>query len=220
MRFGVVRPFVALGSLLAIACGGAVRSDLVSDDPSFGNLTDAAVPADASVTADAGSPPRTDSGTTPVLDATAPADAGVVVADSGVVVVDAGRDAGAPVRTFRCGAFDAGATSCTSGSEDCCADIPTTGRASYSCEARGDCNSNDVALECANSADCTPGSVCCGFFSQTYGWESVSCLPAAQCVGSATLQATLMCNPFGVNSCPTGRSCQASSRLTGYGYCQ
>lgn len=220
MRFAFARPLVALGSLFAVACGGAVRSDLVSDDPGFGNLGDAAAPVDASIATDAGLPPRADSGTVPGTDATAPVDAGPVVVDSGVVVVDAGRDAGQPVRTFRCGAFDAGALACASGTEDCCADIPNTGRATFTCQTRGDCSGSEVAIECANSADCTPGSVCCGFFSQTYGWDSVSCLPAAQCVGNSTSQAILMCNPYGVNSCPTGRSCQASSRLTGYGYCQ
>lgn len=224
MRFGVARPLLALGSLLAAACGGATRSDLVSDDPGFGNLPDAAAPSDASVPTDAGAPPRTDSGAAGgdggLRDAASPADGGAVVVDSGVVVVDAGRDAG-PLKTFRCGAFDAGAIACAAGTEDCCADIPSTsGRATFTCQARGDCSGSEVAIECANSADCAAGSVCCGFFSQTYGWDNVSCLAPAQCVGNATQQAILMCNPYGVNSCPTGRSCQASSRLTGYGYCQ
>lgn len=220
MRSGFVRPLVALGSLFAVACGGAVRSDLVSDDPGFGNLEDASVRVDASGSVDAGAPPRTDSGSGPATDAGGRVDSGTGVVDSGVVTVDAGRDAGSPVRTFRCGAFDAGAISCTSGTEDCCADIPASGRATFTCQARGDCSGSEVAIECANSADCNAGTVCCGFFSQTYGWESIACLPAAQCVANATQQAILMCNPYGVNNCPTGRSCQASSRLTGYGYCQ
>ena len=218
MRYGSFRPLVALSALVAAACGSAVRSDLFSDEPSFGDLADASV-ADASM-ADAGVAPRADGSTPPGRDATAPLDAGPVVVDSGVVIVDAGRDAGPPPRTFRCGALGAGAVSCASDEEDCCASIPTTGAATFSCEARGDCGGSEVALECASSADCAAGSACCGFFSQTYGWESVACVPPAQCVGSGSQQAILMCNPFGVNNCPTGRTCQASSRLTGYGYCQ
>lgn len=222
MGFRCFRSVFAVGSLVVVACGGATRSDVLADDIGFGQLTE---DAGAAVT-DGGS--RADAGV--LVDATTPIDAGgpVIVVDSGPVVVDsgvpdsgrdAGRDAGPPPRTFRCG--QAGSLTCVSGQEDCCADFPNgSSRATYSCVNFGDCTTVDsVALECATSADCQQGDVCCGYLDNAQSsWNAVVC--TSSCTNQNGLTAYVFCNTSGASGCPQGRTCRSSQVLSGYGYCQ
>ncbi len=224
MGFRCFRSVFAVGSLVVVACGGAKRSDVLADDIGFGQLTeDAGAPVtDSGFRADAGV----------LVDATTPIDAGgpVIIVDSGPVVVDsgvpdagrdAGRDAGPPPRTFRCGQADAGALTCVSGQEDCCADFPNgSSRPTYSCVNFGDCTTVDsVAMECAASADCQQGDVCCGYLDNAQSaWNAVVC--TSSCTNQNGLTAYVFCNASGPNSCPQGRSCQRSQVLLGYGFCQ
>jgi hypothetical protein len=228
MRLGSHRPTLALLSLFAAACGGAVRSDLLADDPGFGNLGDASV-ADAG-----GSTPALDAGVV-TTDAAVPFDAGGGAADSGRVdsgggsVVDAGRpdSGGGVVADAGPGVVDAGASrqrcgppsnglSCDRNTQTCCAAGADTGRARYSCELDGDCGGNDVPIECASNADCGSGKVCCGYL-QSNSWYSVECV--SNCGSSGGFTAFTMCIPGGPNTCPFGRSCTTSQRLVGYGFC-
>jgi hypothetical protein len=116
---------------------------------------------------------------------------------------------------------EAGATAvtCTSVTEECCADLSGS-RPSYSCVPEGDCTSLDaVALECATSADCTAGNVCCGYLdSAQSSWNVVVC--TRSCTSQNGLTAYVFCNPAAPNACPSGRTCRASQVLSGYGYCQ
>jgi len=226
-----LRSVFALSSVLVVACSGSAPSDLFDDESGFGALPDAGSTVDASTATDAGAPVSADAGllgadaTTPVDSGAPRVDSGAPVVDSaapvdaGAPVVDAGRDAGPPARTFRCGQAGAGGTSCTSVTEDCCADLSGS-RASYSCVTEGACTSLDaVALECATSADCTAGNVCCGYLdSAQSSWNVVVC--TASCTSQNGLTAYVFCNPTAPNTCPSGRSCRASQVLSGYGYCQ
>jgi hypothetical protein len=223
MRFAWSRSTLALLSAFAAACGGAVRSDLLSDDPGFGNL------GDASAVDSGPAPVPSDAGGGGGIDATTSTDGGVVVADagrfdagrpdSGVVTLDAGRpdsgvvDAGAT--RLRCGPPANGLT-CDRNAESCCAAGADTGRATYTCELSGDCGGNDVPIECATNADCGSGKVCCGYL-QSSTWYSVECV--SSCGSSGSYSAFTMCVPGVPGGCPSGRSCVASQRLVGYGYC-
>lgn len=214
-----------------VACSGSAPSDLFDDESGFGTLGDAGSTADASTISDTGAPSTADAGAG-LGDATTSADSGSPRVDSGAPVVDssapvdagspsvdAGRDAGPPARTFRCGQAGATAVTCTSVTEDCCADLSGS-RPSYSCVPEGDCTSLDaVAMECATSADCTAGSVCCGYLDAAQSsWNVVVC--TSSCTSQNGLTAYVFCNPAAPNACPSGRTCRASQVLSGYGYCQ
>lgn len=223
MRFRWSRSTLAVSLFFAAACGGAVRSDLVSDDPGFGSF-------DAG-NGDAGSVAPTDAGAGGGADATTLADSGVIVADAGAFdagrvdagsgAIDAGRpDAGPTVpdagsNRLRCGSAASGLT-CDRNAQTCCAAGADTGRASYTCELSGDCGGNDVPIECGTNSDCGSGKVCCGYL-QNSTWYSVECV--SNCGSSSNFTATPMCVPGAPNTCPFGRSCIASQRLVGYGYC-
>ena len=142
-------------------------------------------------------------------------DAGATVPDANAV--DAGRDTGTvtPSTLFRCGPVTP-SLSCDSRTETCCATFSTGGRTTYSCESFGDCDASSVALECATSADCKNGDVCCGF-STAGSWYSVEC--TRTCENTGQFEANAMCAPGTPSACSGGGVCQASRVLPGYGYC-
>ena len=130
-------------------------------------------------------------------------------------------DAGPKDPGIYCGDTSAGTTYCKVGAQICCALLSGTGgNPGYTCrQGAAQCTAG-IPISCDDAADC-PGQICCGHFSSTTGYRSVSC--AAACDGTDPNGDALVqfCDVKSVpDECPVGRKCTPSGSLIGFSRCQ
>lgn len=213
MRFFPIASIASIAALVA-ACGGASGSTDLFGGATFSGDSDGGGARDGSIPPLGGG---SDSGVPSPDGATVPRkDAGgkdAAPLDSGSPPVDAGNDPG-----IFCGMSGGADVFCAVGTQECCAS-PNGGGGAFECRPHGASCSGGVPINCDDGADC-PGQVCCGVFSQTTGYKSLSCMTA--CVSpSPSEQYVRFCDPAVVpDECGPLKSCKASTGLTGFYRCE
>lgn len=201
----------ALGlGLLAVACGGAARTDL------FGSQGgEAGAPAASGTTSAGGSdaaPGATEGGATVANDGGVAGDAGSSPSDA-----TTSPEASPPLGTAQiaCGPFTC------AGGEACCSTGLGTSAPKYSCLSSGQTCTGGLLFPCDDAADCGAGNVCCFRAGSAAGYE-VACRATGDCKPSqSTGQAqTWVCDPKVTGACPPGTKCGPLKAIPGFNFCQ
>jgi len=157
------------------------------------------------------SPPATDGG---AGDATGQSDS----ANGSDASSSGGGDTGSSSGSGSGGDAAGGATfycamgvTCTVGSQICCIDMN-----GGTCVSSSNCpHGGETQVECAKTADCPMGDVCCGNYdTHAMMYTDVACMTGMDCGGG-----TQFCDPA-ANDCPHGAPCRTSQALPGFHTCQ
>ncbi|MBX3218008.1 MAG: hypothetical protein KF850_38740, partial [Labilithrix sp.] len=111
---------------------------------------------------------------------------------------------------------------CSAGSQFCCAKPAGGNNKTYACVTTNPQCSTGIPIRCAHRSDCPGTQVCCGEFSQTTGYRSVSC--QAACTNSpipGTSSVRFCDKNAAVDECADiGLTCQSSGSLDGFAVCR
>ena len=193
-----------------VGCGGATASALLSDG---GGVDDARPDASADA------PGQVDQG--PAPDTSPPKDV-VVPMEVAPPPIDTGPpDTGPTLPPISCGG-----TTCSVPEGDCCfAPNEGGGDGTYSCQvpadATGCSGDGNTPIECAGSADCPGGEICCGTLNtEDSGYVIVECTTSC----NPEEGQILFCGPGSTTdeaSCTAlGGTCGMSELLPGFTVCQ
>lgn len=106
-----------------------------------------------------------------------------------------------------------------SGPDNCCITPGILTGATAKCQTSSTCTGGTL-IHCAATADCPTNQVCCGTETASFGGVSYSSVVCAPTCTATTFSTKVQFCDASAGDCPSGKTCRASTILTGYNVCQ